>query len=307
MTTDRAPGARATSPRQLTVRGWWKVVRRTVKELGDDHMTLVAGGVAYAWFLALFPGLLAAAMVYGLVTDPAEVERQVTRAAEGLPREAQVLLVDQMTRIANSSDQSLSIGLAAGLAVALWSTSAGVTGLVEAVNIAYGEKETRNFVVKRLLGLVLSLGFLIFLSLAIGLIGVLPIVLDNVGLNGLTVTVVDVVRWVGLVLLALLAIGLIYRIGPARRPPQVRWLSVGAITATGLWVAASVGLAVFVDTFGRYGKTYGSLAGVAILMLWLWITAFAVLIGAEVNSESEAQTARDTSAGEPRGNPTGGG
>jgi membrane protein len=276
--------------------GWWQVVRRTAKDLGDDHVTLVAGGVAYAWFLALFPGLIAAVMVYGLVTDPADVERQVTRAAEGLPREAQILLVDQMSRVADSSGQALSVGLVVSLAIALWSTSAGITGLVEAVNIAYNEKDTRNFVVKRARGLVLTLGFLVFLSLAIGLIGVLPIVLDHLGLGGVATTVVDVVRWAGLILLALVAIGLIYRIGPDRRPPRMRWLSVGAVTATGLWIVASVGLAVFVDTFGNYGRTYGGLAGVAILMLWLWITALAVLLGAEVNSEAEAQMERDSTA-----------
>jgi membrane protein len=300
MTTDQVPGVRAARPRQLTLRGWWQVLRRTVKEMGRDHVTLLAGGVAYAWFLALFPGMIAAVMVYGLVTDPAEVEQQVANVAEGLPSEAQTLLTDQMRSIASGSDQTLSIGLVISLALALWSASAGIASLVEAVNIAYDEEEGRNFFVKRGLSLILTLGFLVFLALSIGLIAVLPIVLDQVGLGVVATTLVEIVRWVGLILIAVLSVGLIYRIGPDRSAPKVRWLSVGAVTAVALWLAASVGMTLFVDNFGSYGETYGALAGVVVLLLWLWITALAVLLGAELNAEAELQTARDTTTGPPR-------
>jgi membrane protein len=300
MTIDQVPGARASRPQQLTFRGWWQVLRRTLKEMRRDHVTLLAAGVAYAWFLALFPGLIAAVMVYGLVTKPAEVEEQVTDMAEGLPGEAQTLLTDQMRSIASGSDQALSIGLVITLALALWSASAGIASLVEAVNIAYDEEETRNFIVKRGLALLLTLGFLIFLAASIGLIAVLPVVLDQLGLGIVATTLVEVVRWIGLVLIAVLAVGLIYRVGPDRSAASARWLSVGSVTAVVLWIAASVGMALYVDNFGSYGETYGSLAGVVVLLLWLWITALAVLLGAELNAEAELQTARDTTTGPPQ-------
>jgi membrane protein len=283
---------RPTPPHRLSLRGWWRVLRRTWTRFGDDHVTLLAGGVAFAWFLALFPGLIAAVMIYGLVTDPADVENQISKVAEGLPAEAQTLLTNQMNDIANSSSQGLSIGLAVSLALALWSTSAGIAGLVEAVNVAYDEVETRNFVVKRGLAIVLTLGFIVFLALAIGLIAVLPIVLGQLSVGVVAMSIVDVVRWAGLVVLAIIGLGVIYRIGPDRDVPKVRWLSVGAMTAAALWILASVAMAVFVDNFGRYGETYGSLAGVVVLMLWLWITAIAALLGAEVNAEVETQTSR---------------
>jgi membrane protein len=300
MTNDQVPGSRASRPQQLTFRGWWQVLRRTVKEMRRDHVTLLAAGVAYAWFLALFPGLIAAVMVYGLVTSPADVEQQVTDMAEGLPEEAQTLLTDQMRSIASGSDQALSIGLVITLALALWSASAGIASLVEAVNIAYDEEETRNFIVKRGLALLLTLGFLIFLAASIGLIAVLPVVLDQLGLGIVATTLVEVVRWIGLVLIAVLAVGLIYRVGPDRSAASARWLSVGSVTAVVLWIAASVGMALYVDNFGSYGETYGSLAGVVVLLLWLWITALAVLLGAELNAEAELQTARDTTTGPPQ-------
>lgn len=272
------------------------MVRRTWTRFGDDHVTLLAGGVAFAWFLALFPGLIAAVMIYGLVMDPADVERQVSNVAQGLPAEAQTLLTNQMNDIANGSSQGLSIGLVVSLALALWSTSAGIAGLVEAVNVAYDEVETRNFVVKRGLAIMLTLGFLVFLALAIGLIAVLPVVVDQLTIGAIAVSVIDVVRWAGLVVLVIVALGVIYRIGPDRDVPKAGWLSVGAVTAAGLWLVASAAMAVFVDNFGQYGQTYGSLAGVAVLMLWLWITAIAALLGAEINSEVETQTDRKPAA-----------
>jgi membrane protein len=139
----------------------------------------------------------------------------------------------------------------------------------------------------------------VFLALAIGLIAVLPVVLSQIGVGSVAATIVGGARWIGLVLLAVVAIGVIYRIGPDRTAPTARWLSVGAIVATALWIAASVAMSLFVDNFANYGETYGSLAGVAVLMLWLWITAIAVLLGAELNAGAEAQSARDRTAGQP--------
>jgi len=291
------PGEEADNPREIPARGWFAVLRRTLREIGRDHLTLLAGGVAYAWFLALFPGLIAAVMTYGLVTDPAQVGQQIDELSTGLPADAQSLLTDQLRSIASGSEQGLGIALAVSIALALWSASAGVAGLVEAVNIAYDEDETRGFLRKRALALLLTLGFLVFLATAIGLVAVVPVVLAEVGLGPVAEVAVQVVRWGGLVLLAMVALGMVYRLGPDRNAPKVRWVSTGAVTATLLWVAASVGFSFYVDNFGSYGETYGSLAGVVVLLLWLWITALVVLIGAELNGESEAQTARDTTVG----------
>lgn len=291
------PGAQADKPSEIPAKGWLQVARRSLKEMGQDHVTLIAGGVAYSWFLALFPGLIAAVMIYGLVTDPAQVQRQIDSMAAGLPQSAQDLLSEQMTTIASGSSSSLSFGLIVSLALALWSASAGMAGLVEAVNIAYDEEEGRNFFVKRGLALLLTIGFIVFLAVSIGLVVVVPIVMESLGLGVVATVAAQVVRWVGLVLLMMAALALLYRIGPDRDSPRLAWVSQGAITATVLWVVASVLFSFYVDNFGSYGETYGSLAGVIVLLLWLWITAVVVLLGAEINAETEGQTAKDSTTG----------
>jgi len=297
---DDVPGAQADKPSQMPPKGWFQVARRAFKEMGQDHVTLLAGGVAYSWFLALFPGLIAAVMIYGLITDPAQVQQQIASMASGLPQSAQSLLTEQMTSIASGSSSSLSIGLGVSLALALWSASAGMAGLVEAVNIAYDEEEGRNFFVKRGLALLLTVGFIVFLAVSVGLVAVLPVVLDRLGLGIVGTIAVQVVRWVGLVLVMTVALALLYRVGPDRDSPKISWVSQGALTATVLWVIASVGFSFYVDNFGSYGETYGSLAGVIVLLLWLWITATVVLLGAEINAEAEGQTAQDTTKGDPQ-------
>ncbi|CAN5873525.1 YihY/virulence factor BrkB family protein [soil metagenome] len=294
------PGGRAERPTQIPPRGWFAVLKRTFQEMGRDHLTLLAGGVAYAWFMALFPGLIAVVLTYGLVTDPEDVQRQIDSLLAGLPADAQSLLADQMSALATTSSSGLGVGLVISIALALWSASAGIAGLLEAVNLAYDEEETRGFVQKRGLALLLTIGFLVFLAVAIGLVAVLPAVLDQLGLGIVAEVAVQIVRWGGLVLLMIVALGVVYRVGPDRDSARASWVTTGAVTATLLWVAASVVFSLYVDNFGSYGKTYGSLAGVVVLLLWLWITALMVLLGAELNAESEGQTLHDTTTGEPQ-------
>ncbi|MDQ3325318.1 MAG: YihY/virulence factor BrkB family protein [Actinomycetota bacterium] len=266
-TQHEPPGADAERPSQIPARGWLAVLKRTFAEMGRDHLTLLAGGVAYAWFMALFPGLIAAVLTYGLVTDPADVQRQIDNLLTGLPADAQSLLADQMSALATTSSGGLGVGLIVSIALALWSASAGIAGLLEAVNLAYDEEETRGFVKKRGLALLLTLGFLVFLAIAVGLVAVLPAVLDQLGLGVVAEVAVQIARWGGLVMLMIVALGVVYRVGPDRDSARVRWVSTGAVTATLLWVAASVVFSLYVDNFGSYGKTYGSLAGVVVLLL----------------------------------------
>jgi membrane protein len=297
------PGGDADTPTDIPAKGWLQILKRSFKEISDDHLTLVAGGVAYTWFLALFPGLIAAVLIYGLVTSPSEVSSQVSNLASGLPHNAQTLLTSQLKGITRTHNSGAGIGVIISIALALWSASAGMAGLVEALNIAYDEDEERNFVVKRGLAVLLTIGFIVFIAVAIGLVAVFPVVLSNLG-SGILVTILaQVVRWVVLVAAAVLALGLLYRVGPDRDAPAIKWLSLGSVIATVIWIIASVAFSVYVDKFGSYGKTYGALAGVVVLLLWFWITALVVLLGAEINSEAEGQTARDTTKGpaEPMG------
>jgi membrane protein len=292
------PGSEAAHPREIPRRGWFQVLKRAWKEAKADQVPLIAAGVAFYAFLAIFPAIIAAVLLYGLLADPSQVASQVDQIGSALPASAQKLLSEQMTALTSTSQQSLGIGLVIALALALWSASGGMSNLITAVNITYDEDDERHFVMRKGLSLVMTLGAIVFVVVAIGLVAVLPAVVNALGLPAVVQVAVEVVRWLGLVVAMMVALSVLYKVAPDRASPKLRWTSVGAVMATVLWVIASIGFSLYVDHFGSYGKTYGSLAGVVVLMLWLWITCYLVLLGAEINAEAEQQTAKDTTTGD---------
>ncbi len=296
----RPPGADADRPSEIPKRGWLQVTRRAFAEGKKDNISMLAAGLAYFAFLALFPALIAAVLIYGLLADPADVEAQIQSLSDALPEEAATLLTEQMTSIASSSSSALGIGLVLSLLGALWSVSGGVSNLINAVNVCYDEEETRGFFRLRGLALLLTIGGILFAGLAIALVAVAPAVLDALSLGIVGTVLLQIGRVVLLLLLVIAALAVVYRLAPDRDAPKFRWVSVGAIVATVVWVIASVGFSLYVDNFGSYGKTYGALAGVIVLLLWMFISAYILLLGAEINAEAEQQTARDTTRGEER-------
>jgi len=294
------PGADAERPSEIPRQGWFQVVKRAFAEGKKDNVSMLAAGLAYFAFLALFPALIAAVLIYGLVADPADVQEQIDSLSGALPPEAKSLISDQMSSIASSSGGALGIGLAISLLGALWSVSGGVNNLINAVNVCYDEDETRGFLRLRGLALLLTVGGILFMALAVGLVAVAPVVLDALNLGTLGTILLQVGRWVLLVLLVVVGLAVVYRIAPDRDAPKFRWVSVGAVVATVIWVIASVGFSLYVSNFSSYGKTYGALAGVIVLLLWFFISAYIVLLGAEINAEAEQQTAQDTTKGPER-------
>lgn len=294
-----APGRTAETPVQIPPKGWWQITRRAFKESSADNVPMLAGGVAFFAFLAIFPAVIAAITLYGLIADPQTVARQAQALASGLPQQAQPLLTDQIQQITQGSGGALSFGLVVSLLAALWSASGGVNNLIKAVNVAYDEEETRGFVKLRGTSLVLTLGAIVFVLLTLALVAVVPAVLDALPLGVVGTVLAQVVRWLLLVLVLVVALGVIYRIAPDRDAPQIRWVSTGAIVAAVLWIAGSLVFSLYVNNFGKYGNTYGALAGVVVLLLWLYLTSYVVLLGAEINAEAEKQTERDTTKGDP--------
>jgi membrane protein len=294
------PGVEAERPTQIPKRGWLQIVKRAWKEAKTDNISLVAAGVAYYAFLALFPTLIAAVLLYGLIASPQDVQQQVDKIGTALPAEAQSLLSEQMSTIAATNSGALGIGLVIALLGALWSASGGVNGLITAINIAYDETETRGFIKMRGLSIALTIGAILFFIVAVVLIAVVPAVADAIGLGALGRLLAEVLRWALLIAAVLVALALLYRIAPDRDAPQFKWVSIGSIVATAIWIVASLAFSLYVDNFGNYAKTYGSLAGVVILLLWLYVTSFIVLFGAEINAEAEQQTVKDTTRGEPK-------
>jgi membrane protein len=299
---DRRPdqGRSASTPTDIPARGWKEVVQRVVSALKEDHVSLLAAGVAFKALLALFPALIAAVSLWGLFADPETITEQISGFADALPEEVAGIIEQQLTQVAGTGARALSGTLAVSILLALWSASSGIAGLMEGCNAAYDEVDRRSFVRKRGLALAFTVGGLVFLLLALGLIAVVPAVLGTLGLGPAAELAVRIGQWPLLALVAMGAMTLVYRYAPDRENPQLRWVSGGAILATLLWLIASAGFAAYVQVAGNFAATYGALAGVIVVMLWLYLTAFSILLGAEFNAESERQTAVDTTVGDPQ-------
>ncbi len=290
-------GEQAELPTQIPAKGWLQITKRAFKEASKDNVGILAGGIAYAAFLALFPALIAGISLFGLVADPETIARQTNGLLVALPESAQPLLRDQITALTATSGGALGFGFVLSILLAIWSASGGTTSLISAVNIAYDEEESRNFLKLRGTALLLTLGAIVFMLLTLGLVAVVPAVLNALELGTLINVGVEIVRWTLLVVLIVVALGVVYRVAPDRDAPQFKWTSVGASVAAVLFVLASFAFSFYVNNFGSYNKTYGALAGVIVLLLWLYLTAYIVLLGAEINAEAEKQTEKDTTKG----------
>ncbi len=293
-------GRHADRPGDIPARGYKDVALRVKQQVKQDNVALMAAGVAFYAMLALFPTLIALVTVYGLVADPAQVQSQLQSFTSGLPEDAAGVLTAPVASAASSGRQSLTLGLVVSLLAALWSASGGVGGLIKGVNAAYDEVDERNFLVSKGLALLLTLGTIVFVIVAVVVVAVLPAVLGAVGLASVAELAITVLRWPLLAVLVMLALAVVYRVAPHRDAPKARWVSRGAVIATVLWLLGSGAFSLYVSNFGSYNETYGALAGVVVLLLWLFLSSFVVLLGAAINAETELQTRRDTTRGPAR-------
>ncbi|MBA2624653.1 MAG: YihY family inner membrane protein [Acidimicrobiia bacterium] len=288
-------GRTADSPLEVPVRGWVEIVKRTVRQVKSDNVPVVAAGVAFYVFLALIPALLAVILIYGIVADPADVQRQLDDSLGALPREAQQLVRTQLTEVTEQEETGLGLGLAVSVVAAVLSASRGISGLIVALNVAYDEEETRKFVRLRLITYGLTLAVAVGAAAGTGAMVVVANVAERLGRGGEIALVV--LRWPILGAFVALGLAALYRYAPDRDRAQWRWVTPGAVVATVLWLLGSVGFSIYVRVAGSFTETYGTLAGTVLLLLWLFVTAYIVVFGAELDSEAERQTARDSTAG----------
>ncbi|SDY41048.1 membrane protein [Modestobacter sp. DSM 44400] len=293
------PGVHAEKPTDIPARGWLQIVRRAWAENSADNMPIIGAGVAFFAFLAVFPALIATISIYGLVASPAQVTSQIESLSDQLPESAQSLLTDQLTSITQNSGGALTFSLIISILAALWSASGGTGNLITAVNLAYDEVETRGFVKRKAIALGLTIGAIVFVLITFALIAVVPVVLDALPLGIVGTILAQVLRWVLLLGVVAGSLAVLYRLAPDRDAPKMRWVSLGSVVVTVIWAVVSLLFSIYVDNFGSYDKTYGAIAGVIVLMLWLYLTCYLVLLGAEINSETEHQTAVDTTEGDP--------
>jgi len=299
MPAEDGHGRSAERPSAIPRRGWWDILKRVTLGISGKNLSLAAAGAAFYAFLAIPSAFTALVAFYGIAFNPADVRGQVQAMHGVMPKEAIQLISTQLQSLISHST-SLSIGFVISILIALWSTQSGTTSMMSALNMAYGAKEKRGLVRYYLTAFVLTLAAMIFAVVALALIAVLPAVIGFLPFGDFDKWAATIVRWPILIVLILIALAVLFRYAPAREEPKWRWVSWGAIAAAVLWIVGSVLFSLYVEEFATYNKTYGSLGAVVVLMMWLYVSAFAVLLGAELNAEIERQTARDSTSGPER-------
>ena len=287
-------GRHAETPYQITAAGWGDILKRVFADVGEDNVSLMAAGVAFYALLSLAPAFTALVALYGLAFDTSQVQAQVASMEDVVPQEARTLIASQLTTIVQANSSQLGIGLVVSLAIALWSANSGTGALMSALNVAYAEREKRNLLRYYGSALLLTGALILFGVVSLILIAIIPAAIGLLPLGRFGTILVDWIRWPVLIVLFSVGLSIVYRYAPSRNEPRWNWVSWGAVAATMLWVIGSALFSVYVGQFASYNRTYGSLGAVVVMLMWFWLSAFAVLLGAELNAEMEHQTARDT-------------
>jgi membrane protein len=290
----------ADRPTEIPPHGWWEVLKRVWDEIGRDNMSIIAAGCGFYALLALFPAITALVAIYGIVADPNTIEQQVSALSAVVPPAAVELIGTQALAVAATGATRLTCGAAIALLLALYSATSGMKTLFQALNIAYEEEETRSFVRFNLTAFLFTLVAIVGIAVMIALIVGMPLLIGRLPFGSLGTWLVRIGSWLLLGALLLLGVALLYRFGPSRAPARWRWITPGSLAAVGLWLLGSLAFSLYVGRFAAYNETYGALGSVVILLMWLYISAFSILLGAELNAELELETARDTTTGAPQ-------
>ncbi len=272
--------------------GFMGIARAVYDRFGNDNISLVAAGVAFYVMLSIFPALAAMVSLYALVGNPNDVASRISEYGYLLPPEALKLITDGLHNFAKTAGSTLSWALATSLLLALWSARAGVASVMTGLNIAYEETEKRSFIVQTLVALALTVGAVLFAVVVIFAVAVIPIITKFLYLDTVAATLVEFVRWPALAVLVALGFAVIYRYGPSRKTASWRWISWGSVIGTVLWLAGSVIFSIYVSKFGSYDATYGALGAVVVLLLWLWVSALVLLVGAEIDGELDQRASK---------------
>ena len=286
---DLAEAAPAPAATRRGWRFWWRVLVRTYEELNEDRLLALAAGVVFYALLALFPAISALVSSYALFADPATIGKHLATLAAIAPHDVYDIVQDQIARIVSKGTGKLGVAFFASLALALWSANAGVKAIIDALNVVYEVKDRRGLIRLNLISLAMTVGAIAGMLLAIGTVVVMPIALAYLPLTG--AAALAWLRWPAIVVLLLLGLATLYRFGPDRRAPRWQWIGAGNLLAVSAWLGGSLLLSWYLGAFANYGATYGSFGAVIGLMLWLWMTAIVVLVGAELNSEIDCALA----------------
>ncbi|MDB5689281.1 MAG: Ribonuclease [Sphingomonas bacterium] len=291
-------GLSADTPTEIPAAGWWEILKRVYVKTGNDNIGLLAAGVAFYAFLAFVPLLGALIMTYGLIADPSKIADDMKTVIDLVPADAARLIYDQLISLSTSAAGKKGLGLAIALLVSIYGAMRAASGIMMALNVIYEQPEKRSIIRTTAISALITIGAVVVAIVGLLSASVLAF-LETVfwQLGGATAFLIKLATWLFAGGLAAFGIAMVYRIGPDRHDAKWRWLSMGSIVATLLWVAATVGFGIYASKFGDYNATYGSLGAVVVLLMWLFVSSYAILLGAELNAESERQTSRDSTTG----------
>ncbi len=290
-------GGDAATPAKIPFAGWKDVVFRVKDEIAKDRVGLLAAGVAFYGFLALFPAITAVMAISGLLIEPSQIVAQLNRLSGLMPEEVITIIIKQATSIAGSRQGGLGFAAIFGLLIAFYSASTGTASLIKGLNVAYNEKETRGFIKRMLVNFALTLVLIAGLICGLAAILAMPTILAFVDMGPSVAMLFNAALWLGLIALTIVGLSVLYRFAPSRDTPEWKWTSVGAVVGCLVWIAASASFALFVGNFNYFNQSFGALAGVVVLLMWFWISAYIILMGAELDAELEAQARAGTTAG----------
>lgn len=296
------PGARRESPFHMSRGTWWIILKRVYLMIGFHNLSLLSAGVAFFAFLAFVPLIASVVLLYGLVGDPQTVTDSIDLLARIAPPEVLTILRDQLLAIVTSSKTAQGFGLALALFFSLYGAMRAATAMIAALNIIYEEAETRSIIKTTLVAAAITggmVGVAVVGIVAISLFAYVRLFLAGY-LGGTASTLIQLATWVLAGALVSFTFAMFYRYAPDRRAAKWRWLSVGSVLSTLLWVVISLGFGFYVSNLTDYNATYGSLSAVVVFLMWLFLSSYAVLIGAEVNAEAERQTFTDSTVGPDR-------
>ena len=278
-------GNRTGVPAGVSLRLLRGLLLRTWKRSNEKNISLVAGGVTFYVLMALIPGFASLISIYGLLVDPHQIERQVNALSGLLLPSAQRTINHQLHMIVGTNPRALGLGVVLGVFVAAYTASRGMGGMIDALNIAYGQKERRGLIRFYLTAAGLVAGGMVSCTL----VGTLILAAIDANVNPIVKWLMLIAGWPALVLIMIGLLAPLYHYGPDRPAPRWQWTSPGAIVASVLWAVGTFLIYLYVSHFGDYNRIYGSLGAMMVLLSWLWFSVYLVLLGAELNAEAERQ------------------
>ncbi|MFO7825948.1 MAG: YihY/virulence factor BrkB family protein [Cyclobacterium sp.] len=272
---------------EITFSGWKAILINVKEQIGENNVVIVSAGVGFFGFLAIFPAIMALISIYGFVMDPQQIEEQVSKISSMMPEQTHEILQYRVDQFIKPTGDSLGWGTVFGILLGIWIANIGTKSLFRGINIAYETKSNRGILKHNGLTLLFTFGAIILIILSAALIVAFPSIVEQIGLPDNMERLISWLRWLIMGLILVGSIGLIYRFAPGRKRPEFKWVIPGAVLATLLWLLASWAFSFYIRNFWNLGEIYGSISAVVFLMLWLFISTFIILLGAELNSEIE--------------------